>query len=106
MDRQEFLDRFYFEHGKCCAGCDWWRSMNSRAGDCTKSRPVSAKQRWGMLGIENISMLKAQAGHVVTPHDHVCGDFKDEFDWSSLPLAYQKRIGAPMPPADLGGSGT
>jgi hypothetical protein len=67
--------------------------MNSKSGDCTKSHPVGAKERWAMLGIENISLLKLRAGHVVTPQDHVCGDFKDEFDWSSLPLAYLKRIG-------------
>jgi hypothetical protein len=47
-----------------------------------------------MLGIENCSM-GLSVGHIVTSQDHVCGDFKDEFDWSSLPLPYQKRIGAP-----------
>jgi hypothetical protein len=97
LDRQEFLDRFYFSHGPCCAGCDWWRSMTSRAGDCTKSRPVSGKERWAMLGIEKCSLGSLPVGHIVTPHNHVCGGFKDGFDWSSLPLSYQKRIGAPIP---------
>jgi len=46
-----------------------------------------------MLGIRGVSM-DLEPGHVVTAHDHVCGDFKDEFDWSSLPLGYLKRIGA------------
>lgn len=96
MELQEFHDSFYFKHGACCAGCDWWRSINSRAGDCTKSKPVSGLERWAMLGITNISMRpKPDAGHIVTARDHVCGDFKDEFDWSSLPLAYQKRVGFP-----------
>jgi hypothetical protein len=45
-----------------------------------------------MLGIWG-SSLKPDPGHVVTAREHVCGDFKDEFDWSSLPLAYRKRIG-------------
>lgn len=98
MDRQEFLDRFYFAHGKCCAGCDWWRSMNSKAGDCTKSKPVPGPVRWAMLNIDKISLKKLPPGHIVTRSDHVCGDFKDEFDWSSLPLPYLKRIGAPLPP--------
>lgn len=91
---QEFLDRFYFKNGPCCAGCDWWRSISSRAGDCTKSKPVDGHTRWEMLGITGISM-KPLAGHIVTARHHVCGDFKDNFDWSSLPLTYRVRIGDP-----------
>lgn len=93
-DLQERFDRFYFRNGPCCAGCDWWSSMNSRVGNCTKSAPVGGHERWEMLGISNCS-LKPEAGHIVTRVDHVCGDFKDEFDWSSLPLTYRKKIGAP-----------
>ena len=96
--RQEFLDAFYFKHGPCCAGCDFWRSMSSYAGECTRSAPVSDSERWAMLGITSCS-LNAGAGHVVTVRDHHCGDFRDDFDWASLPLAYRKRIGAPTPPA-------
>lgn len=95
MDRQERLDRFYFERGPCCAGCDWWRSINSRVGDCTKSRPVDGLSRWAMLGIHG-SSLKPDAGHIATPYEHACGDFKDEFDWAILPVAYRKRVGAPL----------
>lgn len=96
MDRQEILDRFYFERGKCCAGCDWWRSLSSLAGECTKSAPVGGKRdRRGMLGITSCS-LKPLSGHIMTPREHVCGEFKDEFDWTSLPLPYRKRIGAPV----------
>jgi len=46
-----------------------------------------------MLGITGFS-LAIGAGHVFTLRDHNCGDFSDEFDWSSLPLAYLKSIGA------------
>lgn len=92
---QEILDRFYFKHGKCCAGCDWWRSINSLVGECTRSAPVPSKERWDMLGIEWCS-LRTGSGHAVTKREHACGDFKDEFDWSSLPLPYRKRIGAPV----------
>lgn len=96
MDRQESLDRFYFSRGPCCAGCDWWRSLSSLVGECTKSAPVGGKKdRWGMLGITGCS-LKPLSGHIMTPREHVCGDFKDEFDWTSLPLPYRKRIGAPV----------
>jgi len=93
MDRQEVLDRFYFSRGPCCAGCDWWHSLSSLVGDCTKAAPVPSAERWDMLGIDWCS-LRPGSGHVVTPREHVCGDFKDEFDWTSLPLPYRKRIGA------------
>jgi hypothetical protein len=93
-ERQEHLDQFYFQHGPCCAGCDWWRHISSLIGDCTRSAPVSGSERADMLGISNPSRA-FKAGHVVTPREHVCGDFKDEFDWTSLPLPYRKRVGAP-----------
>ena len=92
-DLQEWHDRLYHERGPCCAGCDWWRSLNSKAGECQKSAPVPGRERYAMLGIEG-SSLALVAGHVLTRADHVCGDFKDEFDWQSLPLPYLKRIGA------------
>lgn len=97
MDRQEILDRFYFRHGKCCAGCDWWRHDSGMSGECTKSAPVSAGERYGMLGIESCSM-PLSAGHVLTLRDHVCGDFADTFDWSSLPPHYRRIIGDPDAP--------
>ena len=46
-----------------------------------------------MLGMSGCSLL-LQAGHILTLRDHHCGDFKDEFDWSSLPKHYLRRIGA------------
>ena len=46
-----------------------------------------------MLGMSGCS-LPLQAGHILTPRDHHCGDFEDEFDWSSLPTHYLRRIGA------------
>lgn len=59
-----------------------------------KSAPVGGASRWDILGIQNCS-LRLSVGHVVTARDHICGDFKDEFDWSSLPVPYRKRIGDP-----------
>jgi hypothetical protein len=91
---QEHVDRYYFSHGPCCAGCDWWRSLSSQVGDCTKSAPVDGPTRWEIVGIERCSM-KLPGGHIVTAREHVCGDFKDEFDWSSLPLPYRKLVGDP-----------
>ena len=94
-ERQEWFDRYYFEHGPCCAGCDWWQHHNSRIGECRKSAPVDGAARWELLGITRISAQKLPAGHIMTAYDHACVEFKDGFDWSSLPLSYLKRIGAP-----------
>lgn len=80
MDRQVVIDRFYRDHGPCCAGCDWWRHYNSVAGECIKSAPVSGAERIAMLGIENPS-TEPGAGHIITPRDHVCGEFEDTHDW-------------------------
>ncbi len=91
---QEHHDKFYFRHGPCCAGCDWWRIINGAFGCCTASAPVSGSERAGMLGIESCS-YPIPAGPVITKKDHVCGDFRDEFDWSLLPLSYRCRVGAP-----------
>ncbi len=97
-ERQQTADTFYWSHGPCCAGCDWWANINGLAGECRRSAPVSAKERHAMLSMSGCS-LPLQAGHILTLRDHHCGDFKDEFDWSSLPKHYLRRIGAqPSPP--------
>lgn len=93
MSDQEAIDRFYWSQGPCCAGCDWWRGLNSHVGLCVRSTPVAAQERGAMIGVEGCS-LNIGAGHVFTPRDHHCGQFEDGFDWSTLPLAYQKQIGA------------
>ncbi|WP_454727746.1 hypothetical protein [Cupriavidus ulmosensis] len=89
---QQLLDRFYAEHGPCCAGCDWWQRTNSLVGECRKSAPVSGADRFAMLGIR-VTSLTPDAGHIMTPREHHCGEFKDEFDWDSLPFAYLRKIG-------------
>lgn len=91
MDAQEHIDTFYWKNGPCCAGCDWWRTINGMVGLCHGSEPVSGEARADMLGI-TFSSLRVGAGHIMTKRDHHCGKFKDEFDWSSLPLAYVKRV--------------
>jgi hypothetical protein len=94
---QELMDAFYFKNGPCCAGCDWWQSGSPVSGECRRSAPVSARERVELLGMTNLS-LKIGAGHVLTPRDHHCGDFKDEFDWSTLTPWYRRRVGAPASP--------
>jgi hypothetical protein len=90
---QESVDRFYWSRGKCCAGCDWWRHLDSVAGECIRTAPVSGHARLSLIGITTAS-AHVGAGHIITPREHVCGEFSDAFDWSSLPLAYLCRIGA------------
>lgn len=50
-------------------------------------------QARGALKKTGLSVHPASAGHVATPRGHVCGEFKDEFDWSTLPKAYLTQIG-------------
>lgn len=90
--QQEFIDKFYWSTGPCCAGCDHWRSLNSLLGECRKSPPAPGVERAGSLGIESCSAL-IPAGHVLTKRDHKCGAFEDTFDWSILPLSYRRRVG-------------
>lgn len=81
-DMQEHIDRFYKEHGDCCAGCDHWRWHNSVVGDCTKTAPVSARERYSMLGAGAASVtIVNRAGHILTKREHVCGEFEDTYDW-------------------------
>lgn len=79
---QSLVDDFYFANGPCCAGCDFWQWHNSAVGDCTKSAPVSAEQRFSMISPD--ASILPSAGHIVTPRDHWCGDFKDGFDWAKI----------------------
>lgn len=84
MDREKetrrLVDKFYFEHGPCCAGCDWWRYHNSVVGECLKSGPVSSVDRVSMFGFDSFT-LHIEAGHIMTQRDHVCGEFIDTHDW-------------------------
>ena len=95
---QEAVDSFYWSHGlPCCAGCDWWRHFNAVTGECLRSAPVAESERWAMLKITGCS-LPTGAGHIATMREHVCGEFRDSFDWSSLPLVYQRMIGVKKEP--------
>lgn len=90
--RQEVVDRFYAGHGPCCAGCDWWHHITNTVGECRKSAPVRGDQRYAMIGVHVLS-TQPSPGHILTPREHHCGDFKDEFDWSTLAPSYLRRIG-------------
>jgi hypothetical protein len=96
---QEAADRFYVKQGPCCAGCDWWHHSSSVIGECRKSAPVSAKERYSVVRMDWTSwrLTESEAGHILTNRDHHCGDFKDSFEWTSLPPAYLRRIGWSAP---------
>lgn len=96
-EQQEFVDRFYWSNGPCCAGCDWWRHLSALVGECLKSPPVGPEERCAMLGITRSSLWPG-AGHVLTLREHHCGSFEDKFDWSSLSPAYLRRIEMPGAP--------
>jgi hypothetical protein len=91
LDEQYYADKFYFENGECCAGCDYWERHNSIVGECKKSAPVSEKERLGYLRMEGMS-INIGAGHVLTKRGDKCGDFKDVFDWENLPPTYLRKI--------------
>ena len=55
-----------------------------------------------MLGNHG-SSLPLSAGHVLTPREHHCGDFKDNFDWGTLPPHYLCRIGGAPRKGDSNG---
>lgn len=90
---QERCDRFYWQHGRCCAGCDHWCSEAGDIGECSSAAPVSGEQVLRSLGISGCTYTPPP-GQPFTKRDHVCGAFKDDFDWRSLGEDYCKRVGA------------
>ena len=90
---QEICDRTYWELGQCCAGCDHWDSYAGNIGECTAAPPVSGVEVMKSLGLRSCSYTPAP-GHPCTRADHKCGGFKDDFDWSTLPLSYLAKVGA------------
>lgn len=90
--RQELADTFYWRNGPCCAGCDWWANINSVCGNCTRYAPVSGHERTAMLGMK-FNSAPPGAGHILTNREYRCGEFKDSFDWPTLPSEYLARIG-------------
>ena len=91
---QEKCDRFYWSNGRCCAGCDYWSSEGGWTGECLAAPPVSGAQVLKSMGIEWCTYTPPP-GQPYTSHDHVCGAFKDDFDWTTLDEEYRRRIGAP-----------
>lgn len=89
---QLLVDKYYMENGRCCAGCDHWRHWGSTVGECTNSKILPECERAHMLDFKN-AVYSIGAGHALTKRNHVCGQFKDTFDWKSLNMMYLRQIG-------------
>lgn len=74
---QAFIDRFYRDNGRCCAGCDNWRWHNSVVGECIESNLVAGSDRATFLGIKGMS-ADIESGHVMTNREYACNNFIDE----------------------------
>ena len=90
---QEHCDRTYWTRGQCCAGCDHWQSDMGDTGRCAGAGIVSGADVVRSLGWLQSSYIP-DPGFPFTRADHHCGQFRDDFDWSTLDRAYLERIGA------------
>lgn len=82
-ERLTNADRFYLDHGPCCAGCDWWRFLSPAvAGECTRFPPNQSHDAAAGLGMSGCSLPRSTAN--LTMRDHLCGEFRDTFDWASV----------------------
>lgn len=90
---QAHCDKTYWKIGKCCAGCDHWRSEGANMGECGAAGIVSGQDVLRSMGISFSSRVPAP-GFPYTRSDHRCGLFSDAFDWSTLDLDYLSSIGA------------
>lgn len=90
---QAKCDRLYWSQGKCCAGCDHWASDGALTGTCDAAGIVSGDQVLKSMNISFSSYMPGP-GFPWTKAEHVCGLFKDEFDWSKLSQEYLEQIGA------------
>lgn len=90
---QETCDRQYWAKGQCCAGCDHWSSDMGLSGTCAAAGIVSGADVLRSIGVVSSSYMPPP-GLPYTEADFHCGKFRDEFDWSTLPVDYLERIGA------------
>ena len=90
---QEECDRFYWENGRCCAGCDHWGSDAALIGTCAAAGIVSGQQVLASMGLQSCSYTPPP-GLPYTNHNFHCGKFRDDFDWLTLPVEYLERISA------------
>jgi hypothetical protein len=78
MGAQEKIDSYYHAHGPCCAGCDFWRWINSRVGECVRMPPNQSHDAAAALGMLGSSLRSTSN---LTTREHWCGEFRDTHDW-------------------------
>jgi hypothetical protein len=85
-ERQAFIDAFYHEHGPCCAGCDFWHHLNSRAGMCHRypKHVGPSANKPSPFGVEACSL--GPVSQALTRRDDWCGEFRDTYDWKNRRL--------------------
>ena len=88
-----YHDEQYAKNGPCCSGCDYYCPISTQYGDCTRSAPnVSGGDRAWLMGIKYSPSYIPEEGHIITKAEHVCGEFKDDFEWATLGRFYLKSI--------------
>lgn len=90
---QEHCDRTYWTYGKCCAGCDHWQSEMGNLGFCIAAGIVTGEQVMRSMDIAFCSYTPPP-GFPLTKAEFYCGQFRDDFDWSTLDHDYLAKIGA------------
>jgi hypothetical protein len=74
-DLQDYVDAYADKHGPCCAGCDFWRWINTGVGECIRHAPDPSHDAAGGLGVNACSLPPSST--MLTRRDHWCGDFED-----------------------------
>lgn len=75
MSEQAYVDAFYAKNGPCCAGCDFWRWINTAVGECVRHAPDPSHDAAGGLDIQGWSGPPSST--MLTKREHWCGDFQD-----------------------------
>lgn len=91
---QEICDTQYWSNGPCCAGCDHWDSYAGLTGECQYAGIIPGDQVLASMGIQWSTLHNPSPGYPFTKARHCCSNFKDEFDWSTLPDDYLVKVGA------------
>lgn len=72
---QRHVDAYADKFGPCCAGCDFWRWINTAVGECVRHAPDPSHDAAAGLGLHGVSLGKSST--MLTKRDQWCGDFSD-----------------------------